>query len=166
MKKLHDDTEVSDNTPTHLVNGERHLLSAEDQADADARAAAGAVRKAAYNAAAPARKIEAIRAEADRRHEAGTIINGSPFKCDTASIAALTGMVTAGGRKPTKTWTFTTAAGVKQTVNKAEAEAIFDAVDDFVSAVREVSADAQELVAGMTPAAADAFDPVNDVPWP
>ncbi len=43
MKTLHDGTEVSDDTPTRLVNGKRYLLTKEEIAAREAEAAASAL---------------------------------------------------------------------------------------------------------------------------
>ena len=67
MKTLHDATKVSDATLTKVINGEHHLLTPEEQADADDRAAEFNDRMAAYIAAAPDRKRAEIKAEAGKR---------------------------------------------------------------------------------------------------
>jgi|ETNvirnome_2_300_1030623.scaffolds.fasta_scaffold11395_3 hypothetical protein len=122
--------------------------------------------RVAYEQGLPAVTVLMVKAEAERRIEEGTLVNGVLIKADLQSSFRLHGIVTAAGRDPNKTWTFMTDGGVKMTVNKTQAEAIFDAIEAHVSGMLATSATLQELVASMTTVELEAFDPTDNANWP
>ena len=71
--------------------------------------------------------INAIRAEAERRIDAGFMHNGSPFRCDTASLTRLQLLceqaTEAESRDDPVNVTFRTAAGITVTITSAAAAA-------------------------------------------
>lgn len=120
----------------------------------------GKVTEVLVTEALPAAEIAAaeaaaISAEAERRIAVGLVLSsGVRFRCDTLSMTRLTGM------KASTVWpkTFKTAAGVTVTLNsQAEAQAVFDECDAYVTDVLASSASLQD---------APPVDVMDDANWP
>lgn len=112
-----------------------------------------------------------IRAEAERRIEEGTMVNGVPFRCDTPSLARAHGLVVAAQRAEALAEPvaikFRTAAGhVFELTSAAQAEAILGKVSAFVAAVLGRSAELQAQAPGMTETQRAVFDETVDAHWP
>ncbi len=91
--------------------------------------------------------------EAERRIEAGTVINRIQFRCDDKSLRRLGALVRGFDRDAIgpEGKTYQTAAGVLITfVTKEDAEVVLNAAEDFESAILERSAQLQQ------------FDPIPD----
>lgn len=102
--------------------------------------------------------------EAERRIEAGTLINGIVFRCDTASVARINGLKDL----PNEVFpvTFKTAAGATVVVADAgEAVAIADAAGAYVAQILSKSSALQDQVALLTEAERLAFDITDDLHW-
>lgn len=117
-----------------------------------------------YNLLVPptaADQVEAIRAEAERRIDLGMLVDGVTFRCDTQSIARLSGLLTwarnlEADQQPVAI-TFNTQAGVTVTITTAaEAQALFDAASAHVAAMLAKSSDLQ---------AAPPADPTDNQHW-
>lgn len=114
------------------------------------------IARDAEEAAALIPTADAIKAEAERRINEGTLINGVLFKCDVLSVTRIAAMKDG----PTAMFpvVFKTHTGVTVTVNNAtEALAIFNAASLFVSNVLAASATLQDTL----PA-----DYADDIYWP
>lgn len=120
-----------------LVNGQEIPLTSSEIAYFDGN-------DAAFSAGESARIEKQIRAEAERRKDAGFVLSsGVRFRCDDSSIARISGLKDAPVSVfPTK---FRTSAGVSVTVNNnAEAQTVFDEAATFVADVLDASATLQE----------------------
>jgi len=62
----------------------------------------------------------------------GTVVNGTPVKTDEVSQGKINRALSIVGRNPTKAIPFKSANGTFASLNKAQIEAIADAVGDFV----------------------------------
>jgi len=122
---------------TKLVDGVRIDLTAEEET-------ALAAKASAWAAGDLTRMRERVKVEAERRIAEGTLISGTQFRCDTDSIARLTGMK--DGPANLFPITFRTAAGAEVTVpDKPTAKAMFDAATLYVGLILEKSSALQAM---------------------
>ncbi len=93
--------------------------------------------------------IEGIKAEAERRIDAGLLIGGNVFRCDEKSVGRITGLAQHAQRledaSQSVSIAFKTDAGVDISITSAaQAWAIFDAVSAYLAAVLAASAVLQD----------------------
>jgi len=111
-----------------------------------------------------------ISVEAERRKDAGTLINGIQFRCDDKSLTRLQGMVKRAANAENAgepfSQKFRTSAGVTVTITTlAQAQAIENAAGDFAGFILSRSAELQESVAAMSAAQRATFNPADNAHW-
>jgi hypothetical protein len=103
-------------------------------------------------------KIDAVRAEAEKRIASGVLINAKAFRADDVSTGRMDRLASAlAAAPPGTTQTFNTAAGDAFTVDAAQAAAIYAAQVNWQGAILAASAALQ---------ADPPADPAADANWP
>ena len=115
--------------------------------------------------------INAVQVEAEKRIDAGTVINGIQFKGDNRSINRLNGMITLAELKETVNepvlFTFRTSTGVELVVTSAaQAKAIFKVSGEYLAAVLKASSILQGSIIEMSEADRTVLDITASEYWP